>query len=160
MADVTQTIILGAGNQVIASMETRNVIISQGKVITVNTGNTTGLSSPFTCAEAVSAYQILAAFGSEVRPASAANLSHATNVVGIALSDCQPGESVDVVTHGRVTFAGWNWDDSLGVYLSTVPGELVQDDPEASDGATFSLRVGTVRDPDTIDLQILHSILY
>lgn len=147
-------------NKIIVIQKERKVIVSKGSIINVSSGTTSSLSSEFVCSEPVLAYQVLAAFGSSVRPADITDITHVENIIGLALSDCAAGESVGVVTTGRVTFAGWNWDDTLPVFLGLNPGEILQDDPEASEGATFSIRLGVVRSPTTIDLTIQQPILY
>lgn len=138
----------------------KQITVSKGTIITINTGNVTALISPFVCAEDISAYQVVAAFASSIRPATVTNVLHAENVVGIALSDCLAGDSVDVATAGRVVFAGWSWDDTKHLYLSDIPGEMVQDDIDQVDGATFSLQMGIVRDATSIDLNPQMPILY
>ena len=138
----------------------RTVVAARATTITVNTGNTSSLSSSFLCDEPVTAYQVLAAFGASVRPADVTDSTHAENIVGLALTDCLAGEAVEVVSVGRVNFAGWSWSDTLPVYLGLTPGSLAQDDPEISEGATFSIRLGIVRDNTSIDLNIQQPILY
>lgn len=137
------------------------VLVSQGSIITINTGETTALVSPFTALEDITAYDVVVAFGSGIRKATVTDISHVTNVVGIAITSALSGESVNIVTHGRVSNPAWSWDDTLPVYLSHVPGELLQDDNEALvNGALFSVRVGNVRDSDTVDVNIQQDILY
>jgi len=156
----TQVIIVNSPQGLVVANKQQRITVSRGSVITVQQGSASSLSSPFTCSEDVTAYQVLAAFGASVRPATVTDLTHAANVVGLALTDCLAGDEVEVVTSGRVTFSGWNWNDTLPVFLGLTPGEIVQDDPEAVEGAAFTIRLGVVRNPTTIDLNILQSVLY
>ena len=118
------------------------------------TASVPALASPFMAGEDIQAFDVVVAFGNEIFRADASNPAHIANVVGVALNAATVGASVNVASQGRVTNPSFSFDSTLPVFLSIVPGELVQDDFEAVDGAAFSLLVGRVRNSDTIDINI------
>lgn len=141
--------------------DTSNITVTGGTPVFVNNSAVVpALTSPFTAGEAIQAFDVVVAFGNVVRRATVADVTHVGNVVGIALASASIGEAVNIVTHGRISNPAWSFNDALPVYLSSLPGQLVQDDVDQVDGATFSIRIGTVRDPDTVDVNIQPDILY
>ena len=154
------TVAGSAKNNLTVSKVEQTIRVQKGSVITVNTGDVSALRSPFLAGVTINPYQVVVAFGMTVRPADVTDLTHAPNVVGISTTFANPGDSVEVVTAGRISFAGWSWDDSQPIVLGLTPGSIAQDDPELTDGAVFSIVLGNARDSDTIDLNIQQPILF
>ena len=93
------------------------ITVSSGTTVNINSGNISAVTSPFVAGEAITAYDVVIAIGNELFRASAANVTHVSNVVGIALQSAITGDSVDVTTQGRVTNSGWNFNSSQLVFL-------------------------------------------
>lgn len=144
----------------VAGQNFAQVVVNQGSVVTVNTGDITALRSDFIAGETIFPYDVVGSQASRVYRASAANTEHSTHVEGIAINGGNVGDTISVVTQGRVTNALWNWNTTDPLYLAIAPGQMIQDDPEASEGAVFSVVIGKVRDSDTISVDIDQVILY
>lgn len=155
-------LIENSSSKIVVATTNNPIIVTSGTIVNINvpTPGSQQLASVFTANSTISSYQVLAAFASTVVPASASNLNHVGNVIGISLTGAGVGSGVNVVTNGLITNSAWSWDDTKPIFLDVISGGLIQDDPEPSDGAVFTLQIGSVVNPTTINVEIQYPILY
>ena len=98
-------LIENSSSKIVVATTNNPIIVTSGTIVNINVPVSGGqqLTSIFTASSAISSYQVVAAFSSTIVPASAANLNHVRNVIGVSISGAGVGSGVDVVTNGLVT---------------------------------------------------------
>lgn len=90
----------------------------------------------------------------EVSHASNLNPAHLNKVLGLSLNAASAGDPVTVLRNGSAALVGWNWDESLPLYLAD-DGLLTQTPPASG----YSLIVGFAETPTTVFVRLREPII-